>query len=181
MVILRAPIEHIYREVNQCVDAMAKFGSSLDSLLYFQITHYLWWRIFLRLTRQLTFLIDLFMLGSKSLEQLANNEHKLVQIQIPKSIGMIRQCSRCLWGMRNRRGRTIEQNRPKGQYIPTICQDRFGSIKIRLSEKPRRAVPPKSPRDKYSSRDQRLTVKSTMLGAEEGKRDMQVKKGDVFR
>ena len=52
---------------------------------------------------------------------------------------------------------------------------------IRLFEKLRRAVRLRNPRDKYSLRDQRLTVKSTMLGAEEGKRDMQVKKGEVFR
>ena len=35
----------------------------------------------------------LLLLGSKSLEQLANHEDKLVQIQIPKAIGYIRQCS----------------------------------------------------------------------------------------
>ena len=34
------------------------------------------------------------LLGSKCLEQLANREHKLVQIQILESIGFIRQCSR---------------------------------------------------------------------------------------
>ena len=34
------------------------------------------------------------LLGSKCLEQLANHEHKLVQIQILESIGCIRQCSR---------------------------------------------------------------------------------------
>ena len=35
------------------------------------------------------------MLGSKSLEQLANREHKLVQVQILESIEFIRQYSRC--------------------------------------------------------------------------------------
>ena len=35
------------------------------------------------------------LLGSKCLEQLANREHKLVQIQIFESIGFIRQCSMC--------------------------------------------------------------------------------------
>ena len=34
------------------------------------------------------------LLGSKCLEQLANREHKLVQIQILEFIGFIRQCSR---------------------------------------------------------------------------------------
>ena len=34
------------------------------------------------------------LLGSKCLEQLANREHKLVQIQILESIVFIRQCSR---------------------------------------------------------------------------------------
>ena len=34
------------------------------------------------------------LLCSKLLEQLANHEHKLVQIQILESIGFIRQCSR---------------------------------------------------------------------------------------
>ena len=34
------------------------------------------------------------LLGSKCLEQLANREHKLVQIQILESIGFIRKCSR---------------------------------------------------------------------------------------
>ena len=35
------------------------------------------------------------MLGTKSLEQLANREHKLVQVQILESIEFIRQYSRC--------------------------------------------------------------------------------------
>ena len=35
------------------------------------------------------------MLGSKSLEQLANHEQKLVQIQISESISLIRQYPRC--------------------------------------------------------------------------------------
>ena len=39
--------------------------------------------------------IDHKVLDSKSLEQLANHEHKLIQIQIPKSIGTIKQCSSC--------------------------------------------------------------------------------------
>ena len=86
-----------------------------------------------------------------------------------------------LWGMQNRRGGTIEQNGPKGQYVPTICQDRSESIWIRLYEKSRRVVRPRSLKDKYSSKDQRMTIKSIMTGAGEGRRDMQVKKGGNFQ
>ena len=36
-------------------------------------------------------------------------------------------------------------------------------------------------RDKYYSGDQRMTIKSTMLGAKKGRRDVQVKKGGGFQ
>ena len=51
---------------------------------------------------------------------------------------------------------------------------------IRLFEKPRRAVRLRNPRDKYSLRDQRLTIKSIMPGAEEGRRGVQLKKRGKF-
>ena len=86
-----------------------------------------------------------------------------------------------LWGMQNRRGGTIEQNGPKGQYVPTICQDKSGSIWIRLFKKLRRAVCPRSLKDKYSSRDQRMTIKSILPRAKERRRDVQENKGGNFQ
>ena len=83
--------------------------------------------------------------------------------------------------MRNRRGRTIKKNRPKGQYVQTICQDRSESIWIRSFKKARRVVCPRNLRDKYSSGNQKMTIKSTMPGAEKGMRDIQLKKGASFQ
>ena len=43
----KSTVQHIFKEANQCADALVKFGVILSSdYVNFLLTHQLWWRSF---------------------------------------------------------------------------------------------------------------------------------------
>ena len=58
----KSTVQHIFKEANQCVDALAKFGVNLLTMLIL-LTHQLWWRTYWLLTRLTFTVIDLFVIN----------------------------------------------------------------------------------------------------------------------